>query len=231
MKTFTVAFPLSVSAAAVPEFLREKFGWDVSREKFIVPGSPVFFTPTVQHCVPDLEKIFEEHSALSEEESKALAAHGSLFFLQFAVKSYEEFSSFLKVAETLFAGGALGIYIENSGCAWSPKMFLELISGDVPLEAFLNFVETSDSLFTLGMEPFGAPDLCVLNAKEKFDPRTALVFAADSIVRDGADFSTGKRLKDDAENEFEFHSEAKSPFPKGSSEWNARGYVRLVGRK
>lgn len=229
MKPFTIAFPLSVSAADAAKYLAE-IRIDVAKKQLIVPGSPMFYTPVIQDRVPELEKIFEEHSSLTSEERTKIASHGSLFFLQFFAKNRDEFASFVAVAKKILEHGALGVYVENSGCAWSGKMFLELVSGDVPIEAFINVVETSDSLFTLGMEPFGFPDLCVSTKNVKFEPRTVLLSAADSLVSGDQDFASGARWKDDNGCEFVFRNEARTPFEKGTPEWNAEGYRRLVAR-
>lgn len=231
MKPFTIAFPLPVSKEDAPKFLLEKLNIDTGKKQMMLPGSSILFEPILQGAAAGLETVFSEHFALSAEEAAAIAAHKSLFFLQFFIKTDAEFETFLSVAKKILEAGALGVYVENSGCAWSRKAFENLISGDVPLEAFINFVETSDSMFTLGMEPFGAPDICIATKNDNLDLRAVLISAADSIVLDGADFSSGTKWKDDADNEFEFKNESKPPFAKNSPEWNAQGYVRLVAKK
>ncbi len=231
MKPFTIAFPLPVSREDAPGLLLETLNLDVGKSQAMIPGSSIFFEPILQDAVTGLETIFAEHLALSSDESSAIASHRSLFFLRFLVKTDADLESFLNVAKRILDAGALGVYIENSGCAWSRSAFENLASGDVPLEAFINFVETSDSIFTLGMEPFGAPDLCLATRNDKLDLRAVLISAADSIVMDGQDFSSGAKWKDDSGNEFEFRNESKSPFAKNSPEWNAQGYMRLVPRR
>lgn len=230
MKPFTIAFPLPVSKEDAPKFLLEKLNIDSSKKQIMLPGSSILFEPVLQGSSAGLEIIFAEHSKLTAEEKTAIAAHMSLFFLQFFIKTDAEFESFLNVAKKILDAGALGVYVENSGCAWSGKAFENLVSGDVPLEAFINFVETSDSMFTLGMEPFNAPDICIATKNDKLDLRAVLISAADSIVSDGADFSSGAKWKDDAGNEFEFRNESKPPFAKNAPEWNAQGYARLVAK-
>ena len=230
MKPFTIAFPLPVSKEDAPRLFLEKLNLDIGSERLMFPGSSIFFEPILQGAIAGLEAIFAEHFALSAEESAAIAAHKSLFFLRFYVKTDADLESFLNVAKKILDAGALGVYIENSGCAWSRNAFESLLLGDVPLEAFLNFVETSDSIFTLGMEPFNAPDLCVATKNDNLDLRAVLISAADSIVSDGADFSSGAKWKDDSDNEFEFRSESKPPFAKNAPEGNAQGYARLVKR-
>ncbi len=231
MKPFTIAFPLPVSKEDAPKFLLENLNLDIGKKQVMFPGSSVFFEPILQGAAAGLETVFAEHLALSAEESSAIAAHKSLFFLQFFIKTDAEFESFLNIAKRILDAGALGVYVENSGCAWSGKAFENLISGDVPLEAFINLVETSDSIFTLGMEPFGAPDICIAKKNDRLDLRAVLVSAADSIVSDGQDFSSGAKWKDESDNEFEFRNESKAPFAKNSPEWNAQGYARLVSRR
>lgn len=231
MKPFTIAFPLYSSLDEAPRILMEKMHLDLSKKQVIIPGSPMFYSPILQGPAAALEALFAEHAPLSEEESKAISAHRSLLFLQFVAKSPEEFLSFLPVAKKLLENLASGIYVENSGCAWSAKVFLELVSGDVPLEAFVNFIETSDSLFTLGLEPFGLPDFCVAKENVVDGGREVLISAADSVLLDAQDFSSGSKWKDDDGNVFEFRNEATAPFAKKSPEWNAQGYRRLILRK
>ena len=131
MKPFTIAFPLYSSLDEAPRILMEKMHLDLSKKQVIIPGSPMFYSPILQGPAAALEALFAEHAPLSEEESKAISAHRSLLFLQFVAKSPEEFLSFLPVAKKLLENLASGIYVENSGCAWSAKVFLELVSGDV----------------------------------------------------------------------------------------------------
>lgn len=234
MKKFVVAFPLECSAQQAPLFIEEKLKVKVSlssKNPVIVPGCPIFFTPVIQGPFAGMDSLFAEHSPLSPVEAKAIANHGSIFFLQFLAKIPEEFEAFLDVAKTIVESGALGVYVESSGCAWSAKTFLELIAGDVPMEAFLNFVETKDSLFTLGLEPFGLPDLCALLASADKDAlRDILTAAADSVYSEGIDFASGAKWMDDNGKNFEFRKESKMPYAKGSPELNSLGYVRLISR-
>ena len=231
MKPFTVAFPLPCSTEEAPKFLHEKLNIDVSKKQVMISGSSLFYTPILQGTAQGIETIFAEHSPLSDEETKLLAAHKSLFFVEFFVKNPEEFKSFLVAAKKILDAGALGVYVENSGCAWSAKAFADLISGEVPMEAFVNVIETADSLFTLGLEPFDLPDLCTaIKAPLNVDEcRSVLIAAAASIFEDGAECESGSKWKDE-DREFEFKKESKAPFGKNSPEWNARGYARLVLR-
>ena len=61
--------------------------------------------------------------------------------------------------------------------------------------------------------------------------REVLISAADSVLLDAQDFSSGSKWKDDDGNVFEFRNEATAPFAKKSPEWNAQGYRRLILRK
>ena len=231
MKPFTVAFPLSCALEEAPQFLLEKLNIDMSKKQVMIPGSSLFYTPILQGAAEGLESIFAEHAPLTDEESKILASHKSLFFLEFFVKSADEFKSFLLAAKKVLDAGAMGVYVENSGCAWTAKAFADLTSGEVPMEAFVNVIETSDSLFTLGLEPFGLPDLCTaVKAPLSVDEcRSVLIAAAASIFEDGAEYESGAKWKDE-DREFEFKKEAKAPFSKDAPEFNAQGYARLVLR-
>lgn len=229
MKNFTVAFPLKCSREQAPEFLAS-LRIDVSKKQVMIPGATVFFTPTVQGAVTGLEQIFAEHSPLSEGESRSLAGHGSIFFLEFSVRNFAEFESFLTVARDLLNSGALGIYVENSGAAFAAKAALELIDGDVPMEAFVNFVRTSDTLWTLGLEPFGLPDLCISLDRGEEAGRALLISAADSIFAEGLGYGSGEIFKDDEIGAFRFQKESGAPFGKDAPERNSQGYVRLIGK-
>ncbi len=231
MKPFTVAFPMPIAKEDAPKFFLEKWNVDLSKRKVMFSGSPIFYTPILQGAAVGLETIFAEHAPLSEEESKALASHKSLFFLEFVAKNPEEFQSFLAVAQKILNAGALGVYVENSGCAFCAGAFTELAAGDVPMEAFVNIVETSDSLYTLGLEPFGLPDLCTAQKASLTQDfcRTVLMSAAAAIFEDGIAFDSGARWKDEL-GEFEFQKESKAPFAKNSPEWNTQGYRRLISR-
>jgi hypothetical protein len=99
------------------------------------------------------------------------------------------------------------------------------------MEAFVNVIETSDSLFTLGLEPFNLPDLCTA-VKEPLsvdECRAVLIAAAASIFEDGAEYGSGEKWSDE-NREFEFKKESKAPFGKDAPEFNAQGYARLVLR-
>lgn len=231
MKPFTVAFPLPCTLEDAPKFLLEKLNLDTSKKQVMIPGSSIFYAPILQGAAEGLETIFAEHAPLSDEESKALAAHKSLFFVEFFVKNPDEFKSFLFAAKKILDAGALGVYVENSGCAWSAKAFADLTSGEVPMEAFVNVIQTSDSLFTLGLEPFNLPDLCtaVKDPLSVDECRAVLMAAAASIFEDGAEYGSGERWKDE-DREFEFKKESKAPFGKDTPEFNSQGYARLVLR-
>ena len=231
MKSFVIAFPLPFSLQEAPEFLQSKLNLDTSKERVMVAGSSIFYKPILQNAVADLAAIFAEHSPLSSEESAEIAAHKSLLFLEFSVQSADEFESFLTFAKKILEDGALGVYSENSGAAWSAKTFTEIVNGDVPLEAFVNFVETADSMFTLGLEPFAAPDFCISLKDEKLDHRAILISAADAVVFDGQDAASGAKWKNENNQIFEFKNELTPPFKKGSAEWNAEGYRRLIAKK
>lgn len=101
MKPFTIAFPLPVSKEDAPRLFLEKLNLDIGKEAGDVSRILDFFEPILQGAVAGLEAIFAEHLALSAEESAAIAAHRSLFFLQFHVKTDADAESFLNVAKKI----------------------------------------------------------------------------------------------------------------------------------
>lgn len=231
MKLFTIAFPLPVKLPDAAEFLREKLSVDVSKERILFPGTSFFCAPVLQGAVPGLEKLFDEHERLSAEDSAAIQNHGSLFFLQFSLKGFDDFKAFGAVAKKILEAGALGVYVENSGAAFCAGTFKSLVDGDAPMEAFVNFVENSGSLFTLGLEPFGLPDLClkVQNPLTEDSAREVLLLAASSLFESGEECASGSTWESEG-GTFDIRQEFKAPYSKECAEWNAFGYRRFVLR-
>lgn len=231
MKLFTIAFPLPVELPDAAAFLSEKLSVDLSKGQILFPGTSFFCTPVLQGAAPGLEKLFDEHERLSAEDSARIQGHGSLFFLQFSLKGFADFKDFLAVAGKILDAGAVGVYVENSGAAFCAGTFKSLVSGDAPMEAFVNFIENAGALFTLGLEPFGLPDFClkIQDPLTEDSGREVLLSAASAFFESGEGCASGSVWESDGES-FDIRQEFKAPYSKGCAEWNAFGYRRFVLR-
>lgn len=221
MKNFILAFPF---AAAETNLLEGSF---------LMPGCTISFTGKKQNHVSGLEDVFSEHAFLEDAEREKLKNHKSIYFLQGEFKTVEEFESLNRVVVQLFEMGALGIYMEHSGAAWSAASFLEWIEHEDPMHAWLNFIETAEDLYTLGMEAFGRPDLCIrLHHGEKEELQTALVDVAESLFIEESAFDTGVVIQlESSPIGYEIHKEMKQPYLKDALEYNRKGVWRLVPKK
>lgn len=225
MKLFTLAFPL---AAGAREFL-EPFGIRDAGRAVPVPGYSITPEVLVQGAVPGLAALFAEHAELTAAEAAALDAHASLAFLRGAVTKPAELLEWNKLASAFLAAGALGVYAEHSGAAFSKAAFEEFDLEENPLEPWLNYVETAKELYTLGMEALGLPDFCVSLAaggreelQDLLQAAAAACFMAGA-AKSGESLETGLGL-------FELRSELAMPFPKTAPEWNRFRALRLVRR-
>lgn len=225
MKLFTLAFPLATGAG---DFL-EKFGIREVSKAVSIPGYSL--TPEVfaQAAVPALSEIFAEHEPLAEAEREALDAHSALVFLRGAVTKSSELLEWNKLAGAFLEAGALGVYAEHSGAAFTRAAFQAFDLETCPLEPWLNFVETAKELYTLGMEALGLPDLCVSLTAGSRDSLVDLLQTAACEVFFSGSAKSGERLETEL-GIFELRSEPALPFPKAAPEWNRFHALRLVRR-
>ena len=234
MRKSILAFPLPVSVDKAATFLADKIHLqlpEISGTLLIVPGCSLSFSGVLQGPVAGLEDIFEEHALLEPEELQNIRTHGSLFFLQCTLQSVADFNSLMNVIVSFLDGGALGIYMEQCGCALSASLFKSIAASDLPMEGFLNFIETREDLYTLGMESFGLPDVCIsLTSGDTETLRNILSCVADALFMENLPVDTGTKWADADGAEFEFRKEAKLPYKKGSFEFNAQGVWRLIKR-
>lgn len=221
MKNFILAFP----------FVQTEI--DLLEGPFLMPGCTISFTGKKQNQVFGLEEVFLNHAPLEESEREKIKNHKVLYFLQGEFKTVEEFESLNRVISQILEMGALGIYMENSGAAWSAASFLEWIEHEDPMHAWLNFIETAEDLYTLGMETFGRPDLCVrLHHGEKEELQTALADVAESLFLEESVFDTGVVIQlESSPLGYEIYKETKQPYSKDSMEHNRKGVWRLVPKK
>ena len=226
MKLFTLAFPVATRAE---EFLAA-VGIAAPSKAVLLPGYSIAPEVLVQAAVPGLAEIFAEHEPLTEAERASLDAHVALVFLRGGVAKPSDLLEWNKLAKLFFAAGALGVYAEHSGAAFSKAAFESFDLEALPLEPWLNYVETVKELYTLGMEALGFPDFCVsLGAGDRASLMDLLLSAASELFMGGGVPKSGEKLETDL-GTFELRAEPNLPFPKTAPEWNRLRALRLVRR-
>jgi hypothetical protein len=226
MPQFVLAFPLNV-ACDEPFKVTDHVSIDKDTANVIIPGCGVQFSVVRQAAAAGLSGLFAENDSVSPEESAAIDAHKSLLFLLGEVKSIDDVSQVDSAILKILAAGALGVYMQQSGTAWTAERFREVL-GDVefPMDSWINFVEGDNVVYTLGMAAFSLPDLCL--AKSVENAESALLLAADAIYGDGIPAKSGSEVDVGEGEVYVLRAEAKNPFPKDSPEYNKQGILRLV---
>jgi len=193
-------------------------------------GIPYAFQWNLQPAHTGLATVFAEHQALSIEESEHLENHRSLLFLQGAMHCKEDFESVSQAIHVLLRSGALGIYMEHCGCAHLAKFWEAPASPDEPmLEGWLNFVQKGDSLYSLGMETFQKPDLCIhLRHGQPEELQALMTDIADTMFIDNLEPESGLKIQGMEGQTFEFRREASPLHAKGNPYHNPKGTWRLI---
>lgn len=232
MKKTIIAFPLPVAIDAALPFLSERLHLQLpakATDLLMIPGCPVSFTGKLQGPAAGLDDIFADHFALTDAERSAIKTHGSLFFLQCNVRTSADFDAVNNVILKFLDAGVPGVYMEQSGCAWSAAAFRATIADALPMEAWLNFIAAKENLCTLGMESFGLPDLNIALTSDDMDNlKNVLSCVADALFREGLVVDTGTRWNDGEGNDFEFRKEQSALYRKGDFEYNALGLWKLL---
>lgn len=228
MPQFILAFPMNVDVAQ-PIAVTETATIAADAKTAIIPGCSVSFNVIRKEHVDGLADIFKEHQDVPAEDVAAIDAHKSLLFLLGEVKNIEEVGQINMAILKLFNAGATGVYMQQSGAAWSVQGFRDEVGdGEYPMDPWINFVENGDVIYTLGMACFALPDLCISAAEE--NAQEALLLAADVVFGDGVPAKSGSEIElEDAS--FVLRQEAKNPFPKDSPEFNKQGIFRLSKKK
>lgn len=226
MPQFILAFPLNV-AKEEPFKVTEFVTIAPDASSVLIPGCGVQFKVVRQPATPELSGLFAEGGELSAEESAALDAHKSLLFLLGEVKSIEDVTQVDMAILKMFTAGALGVYMQQSGTVWTPAKFREVLGdAEFPMDAWINFVEGENVVYTLGMATFALPDLCA--AKTVENAESALLMAADALFGDGIPAKSGSEIDLGDGEVFTLRAEAKNPFPKDAPEYNKQGVMRIV---
>ena len=229
MNRFVLAFPIPVAPADVFP-LTETVSVAADAKTLLVPGCAVNFEVVRNPPAPGLSGIFAEHRELAAGEASAIDSHKSLLFLLGTLKSADDLKMVNNAILKVLAAGATGVYMQQSGTAWTADAFREeLDDGEFPMDPWINFVESADMLYTLGLEVFNSPDLCISRTNGSPEElRNILSVVADSIFVDGISSKSGTEVDGGECGTFTLRAEQKSPFPKDSPEFNRQGIMRLL---
>ena len=230
MNFFILAFPLTVTQdepfAITPNVVVEK-----GTASLMVPGCTLSFTVVRSAAVFGLPDIFVEHKEISDEEFAAIDSHRSLLFLMGDLKSPTDLTMVNNAILKVLSAGALGVYMQQSGAAWTPSAFREeLGDAEFPMDPWINYLEGPDVLYTLGLEAFALPDLCISKNAEVQDLREVLSVVADSLFVEGVSSKSGTEVDCGECGVYVLRQETKNPFTKEDPEYNRQGIMRLVKR-
>ena len=228
MNRFVLAFPISVATA--DDFrITDAVSVKADTKTLLVPGCAVNFEVVRNAPAPGLSGIFAEHKEISAGEATAIDAHKSLLFLLGTLRSADDLKMVNTAILKLLAAGATGVYMQQSGTAWTADSFREeLDDGEFPMDPWINFVESDDMLYTLGLEVFNMPDLCISRTNGAPDElKNILSVVADTIFVDGVSSKSGIEVDAGDSGVFTLRSELKTPFSKDSAEFNRQGTMRL----
>ena len=226
MNQFVLAFPIPV-AVDEPFAITETVQVNADTKTLMIPGCSVQFNVVRQGASADLLEIFKERNDLTEDEEKAIVAHKSLLFLLGNVKSINDVEMVNSAISKMFAAGAIGVYMQQSGTAWTAKAFEEQFGDcDYPMDPWINILDSGDSLYTLGLAVFTLPDLCISSTIE--DPEEALLMAADSLFGDGIPAKSGSVIDWGEGEKYVLRQETKTLFSKDAPEYNKQGVLRIV---
>jgi hypothetical protein len=233
MKEFILAFPLPVSPSECQHWLPKNASLHCPSDNSQLvrfPGIPYAFSWNLQPAHAGLSTVFSEHQPLSLEDAEHLENHQSLLFLQGSLHTKDEFEAVGQAIHILLRSGALGIYMEHSGCAHLARFWETPASPDEPaLEGWLNFVQKGDSLYTLGLEAFQKPDLCIhMRHGQPEELQALMTDIADTMFLENLEPDSGLKIQGLEGQSFEFRRETISLHSKGSPYHNPKGTWRLI---
>ena len=135
MPQFVLAFPLNV-ASDEPFKVTDFVSIDKDTANVIIPGCGVQFNVVRQAAAAGLSGLFAENDTVTPEESAAIDAHKSLLFLLGEVKSIDDVSQVDSAILKILAAGALGVYMQQSGTAWTAARFREVLGdAEFPMDS------------------------------------------------------------------------------------------------
>ena len=124
MPQFILAFPMTKEVGE-PLALTETAMLAADATSAIIPGCSVMFKVVRKEHVPGLADIFKEHQNISADAAAAIEAHKSLLFLLGEVKNIDEVTQVNMAILKVFNAGALGVYMQQCGAAWTDAGFRE----------------------------------------------------------------------------------------------------------
>ena len=226
MNQFVLAFPIPVAVDEIFS-ITENVKVAADTKTVMIPGCSVQFNVVRQPASTDVLDIFKERNDLTEDEEKAIAAHKSLLFLLGNVKSMNDVEMVNSAISKMFAAGAIGVYMQQSGTAWTADAFDDQFGdGEYPMDAWINIIDSGETLYTLGLAAFALPDLCISTSIE--DPEEALLMAADSLFGDGIPAKSGSIIDWGDDEKYVLRQELKGLFSKDAPEYNKQGLLRIL---
>ena len=229
MNKFVLAFPVPVEQKETFK-ITEHVQVAPDANTLMIPGCSVSFSVARTEPMAKLSDVFREHVDLSEDDAKKIDSHRSLFFLIGTLKNADDLRMVNSAVLKMFDAGATGVYMQHSGTAWIADAFREEIGDDsLPMDPWINFVESEDVLYTLGLEVFGLPDLCISRKAGSDDElRDILGVVADTLFVDGLSSKSGTEVDAGDFGKYTLRAEMSSPFAKDSPEYNKNGIMRLA---
>ena len=232
MNKFILAFPVPVKRTETFK-ITDIVQVTADTNTLMIPGCTVPFSVARTDSLARLSDVFQEHCLLSAEDAKRIDSHGSLIFLLGTIKSSDDLNMVNSAIKKMFDAGAIGVYMQHSGTAWVAMEFCEELGDEsCPMSPWINYVEKDDVLYTLGLEVFGLPDLCVsrkvLPESEAESLEFLLETAADALFIDGVSSKSGTEVDLYEFGKFTLRAELSGPYAKDSPEYNKNGTMRLV---
>ena len=227
MREFILAFPLLETKENVVSFL-DKVNVKKDSGTIMIPGCSLLFEILVKEKVNGLAEIFNEHETLSPPDYENLKKHETLLFLKFVLTCKNELLELNTIVSQFLKAGALGVYADNSGIAFTASSFLEFDLENFPMDPWINYIATAADLFTLGLESFNMPDFCISLASGNEDfLRNALSLVVHVLFLENEIPASGDEIPSE-DGTFVLRTELKAAFKKGSPEFNKKGVFRLI---
>lgn len=231
MNQFILCFPLHVSSEHI-------FDWMIEQELIVqkpeqdelwIKGVTFPFTFQLQAQSTEIVTAFEEHHPITEEERKQLNIHQSLLFLWGEFKDSHQFLQIQKAIDLILNAGALGIYMDHSGCAFSTQTWLKEHSGE-SLSGWINCIQVRNTIYTLGLSCFRMPDLCCFVSTPQEGPQKISLFTdlADNAFWEKATLQGDQKVESDEFGKYTLKIETQPLYPKQDPFFNPQGTLRLV---
>ena len=231
MNKFILAFPVPVKRTETFK-ITEIVQVTADTNSLVIPGCTVPFSVARTDSLARLSDIFAEHCFISPEDAKKIDSHGSLIFLLGTLKNINDLHMVNAAIKKMFDAGAIGVYMQHSGTAWTAFGFCEELGDETyPMGPWLNYVGKDDLIYSLGMEVFGLPDLCISDKflSEAGDLGFVFNIVAEALFADGLPAKSGTEVEIDEDfGVLTLRAELSGPFAKDSPEYNKNGILRLV---